>query len=268
MNGRREMAREKTKESAIILLGVLLLSIYSIMVFSTPSGVTITTVRNTSLSETAGTIANYTGNGLGDGSGGGYIFYVNVTGNTKNTKWKGYVGNVSGKLTLDDSSGFTIYDWSLSSFSGEIYATRTSATINWSGIRCAYFNVTEEEGDRLNHTSKNDNITATFDGTDNTAITVGTTSLASCPTTNIYVNDTKDLNDDFEEVVLYDGPAVFNRTAPHVDDAFSNLVYAQILEENAWGFSNATFDFQIIVPENGASTWASSTAYYFYIELS
>jgi hypothetical protein len=62
---------------------------------------------------------------------------------------------------------------------------------------------------------------------------------------------------DFEEIILYDG----------TDHLNGDIVYATILEQNLAGYNNNQFDFQMIVPENGAPTWTSSTPYYFYVEL-
>ena len=262
-------AKQNLKIEMLILLSLFFILIFSLIANSTPAGVTITTLSNSTGVVTNGTKVNNTG-GTGT-TAGAYIFTINVSGVQQDVRWKGYVGNVSGKLTLDDASSFTIYDWSLTSFSGEIYATRQSGAINWTNIRCAYFNITEEENERLNHTNGADNITATFDGTDNKAMTVGTTTISAntCPTTNIYENDTKDLSDNFEEIVLYDGMATYNRTIPHNDDYFNNVVYAQNLEGDFSGYATGqTYDFQLVVPEVGLATWASATAYYFYIELS
>ena len=44
-----------------------------------------------------------------------------------------------------------------------------------------------------------------------------------------------------------------------------------IIEQNADGYRGQlgeTYDFQMIVPEVGLDSWTSSTAYYFYVELS
>ena len=71
-----------------------------------------------------------------------------------------------------------------------------------------------------------------------------------------YVNSTAQ-STRFEEVVLYDSPQLGN----------GNIVYATPLEQDYYGFNNQTFDFQMIVPENGAPGFSGATAYYFYAEL-
>jgi hypothetical protein len=63
---------------------------------------------------------------------------------------------------------------------------------------------------------------------------------------------------DFEEIALYDGAT---------EAGGGNIIYASILEEDVAGYDGATYDFQMIVPENGLSTFSSRTAYYLYVEL-
>jgi len=47
----------------------------------------------------------------------------------------------------------------------------------------------------------------------------------------------------------------------------TNIVYATIVETNQGGFDGKTYDFQMIVPENGLPSFSDATAYYIYIEL-
>ena len=112
----------------------------------------------------------------------------------------------------------------------------------------------EQENALMNHTNINDYINKTFSvGGTHETFYVGTKTIENntCPTLNTYVeNSTQD--NYFEEMVLYDG---------------SNTVYATILEPRVNGYNAIPYDFQMIVPENGLSTWTGSTAYYIYIEL-
>ncbi|MEA2037345.1 MAG: hypothetical protein U9O94_07580, partial [Nanoarchaeota archaeon] len=67
----------------------------------------------------------------------------NVTQLTINTtiltkRWQGYYGNITGKMTLSDASGYTLYDWSYDkdlSVTGEIYAANKSIT-SWANVLC------------------------------------------------------------------------------------------------------------------------------------
>jgi len=67
--------------------------------------------------------------------------------------WKAYVGNITGRLSLDNANGYTIYDWALSSTSktGRVYVSRYLAPA-FDNVTCAnagnvsaeheYFNMT------------------------------------------------------------------------------------------------------------------------------
>ncbi|RLE39872.1 hypothetical protein DRJ16_07730 [Candidatus Woesearchaeota archaeon] len=110
----------------------------------------------------------------------------------------------------------------------------------------------------MSHTNANDNITATFNTTENAThvgFFVATVNITNdtCPTLNTYVdNSTQDV--DFEEVALWEANG-------------GNVVYATVLETNADGFDESNYDFQMIVPENGGAGWSYATAYYIYIEI-
>ncbi len=259
------MKRAKTK-FANVKLGMLMLMALSLLaaaVYSLPSGPTIDLVGNSTKAASGAGVFNQSTND----SAGGYIFFVNLTTTQQNMRWKAFVGNVTGKLTLDDADDKTIYDWTLGSLQGEVYATRESGSVNWTGIACAPLTAAEEENRLMNHTSADDNITATFDGTDHTGFDVGTTAVSNCRTTNIYVNDSKalaDTKDDFEEVLLYDKTATYDPST----EEFGNLIYTSIIEENEYDYRNGSSDFQMLVAE-GSGSWAGgATAYYFYVELS
>jgi len=188
---------------------------------------------------------------------GGYISTFNLTATVQNTRWKAFVGNMTGSFTLDDATGSTIFDWTLSTVTGRIYATRNSSTVNWTGVNCSSIYYMEQENTWLSHSNADDNITATFDQTDHDGFSVGAVSISanSCPTLSTYVSNQSQAQeaDVFEEIVLRDN---LNKT-----------VYATILEEDETGYNGQEFDFQMLVPENGSAAWTSSTAYYIYVEL-
>ncbi len=238
------------KSLLIIILGLVATGFMFTFVLAAPEGPSSVTVL---ANETGGTSSAYELN-----ISGGYIATLNITADTINTRWKAFVGEVTGTFSLEDASGSAIYDWSLASVSGEIYATRNSSSISWTNIDCSNATTLELENTRMNHTGFSDNITATFNngqsGTHD-AFFVGTSSIGSdsCPTLNTYVNGaSQDLS--FEEIALYESTG-------------SNLIYATIMEEGATGFDGGTYDFQMIVPENGAATFTGATPYYLYVEL-
>ncbi len=188
---------------------------------------------------------------------GGNISTFNLSATVQNTRWKAFVGNMTGSFTLDDASGSTIFDWTLSTITGRIYATRNSGSINWSGITCSNTTLMEQENGWLSHTSIIDNITATFDESDHDTLNVGPVTLQSdtCPTLSTYVDNSSQEQgaDVFEEMVIIDNT---NKT-----------VYATILEADEGGYDGELYDFQMLVPENGSAAWTSSIGYYIYVEL-
>jgi len=242
---------------AFFLLSLIIILLCINYVLAVPVSPTVTVIGNSTQAGQTGRVVNGTGNDTGNpDKSGGFIFTINLDGISQNDRWKAYVGNVSGRLVLQDAVGWAIYDWTVAStLTGEIYATRASTTINWPEVNCSTATNTTNEEQVINHTNNpNDNLSRTFNNTDNSEFYVGNVRIwnNTCPTTNLFVNGTRGLNDDFEEVLLHDDV---------------NMVYASIIEVNAYGYRNETFDFQMLLPERGYSGWASSTAYYFYVEL-
>lgn len=245
-------------ESAIagllIALAAALFIIFPIIesaaVSATPDGVTIIPIRNSTATPTAAGMVN---------TSGGTISTVNLNGTTQDVRWKAFIGNISGSFVLEDSSGSTIYSWGATSPSGEVYATRNPAIVNWTGIGCANSTHLANEDVTLNQTNKDDNITATFNTQQHSAFYVDVRQIAqnSCYSIHTYVNSTPQ-STRFEEAALYDGTNLTN----------GKIVFTTLLEQNAYGYNNETYDFQMILPERGEPTWQGSTAYYFYVELS
>ncbi len=245
--------KKKIKVNAVLML-LFLITICFYVYASVPTGPTVTIVSNTTKgSASSGTLVNGTGGNTNQS--GGYIYTINLAGESQNNNWKAFVGNVTGTLVLDDASGYSIYRWTTTtSPAGQVYATRQSSTITWANINCSTTTNISNEETNLNQNSSDDNITTTFDGTDNDQFTVGTVTITAntCPTTHTYVNDTAQ-STEYEEILLHDG---------------TNTVYTTIIENNGWGYhTNTIYDFQMLVPENASDSWEGSTPYYFYVEL-
>lgn len=259
-------SRNRIKNIISLLVTLSLFMYMILLVGAVPDGVSVTNIAN--LTSAASTGTNYT-----QATSGGYIYITNLTADQQNSRWKAFVGNVSGKLTLDDASGFAIYDWELTSISGEVYITRTASTVDWSSITCATYNVTQIENILVNHTDNpGDNITATFINSSvasHAGFNVGAVTVAAdtCEfVATIYENNTGDpVDEDFQQVMLYDS----STAAVTADTTFGNVVYAQILEEDNFGYDNSsTYDFQLLVPDNGNESISTPIPYYFYVELS
>ncbi len=243
VNGRKVFAL-----MAILLVGLFLFYEISLVLAAPEGPSSINVTANRTKTATAAQMINVTG---------GNITAINLTAVIQDVKWKAFVGWIDGRFTLDDAGGQTIYDWTLSSITGEVYATRQSGSVTWGSIVCANTTTMEAENTALAHSSAQDNITATFSRAalaNHSAFVVSGTTISanSCNgTLNTYVSDASQ-NTDFEEVVLYDS---------------ANIVYATILESDATGYDGSTYDFQMLVPDNGSATWTSKIAYYLYVEL-
>ncbi|MEM3450480.1 MAG: hypothetical protein QW439_02880 [Candidatus Woesearchaeota archaeon] len=187
---------------------------------------------------------------------GGTISTINLYGLTQNIRWKAFIGNVSGKLMLSDSSGYSIYDWSITSVSGEVYASRFN-TIDWASIDCAQdINITSEEAALNISSSSDDSISRTFSKKVHRTFYVGVKPIqnSTCYSTATFVgNQSQAISEEmkFQEVLLAQA---------------NKLVYVALLENRSIGYNNQNFDFQMIVPDYGVPT-GSNVPYYLYVEL-
>ena len=188
-------------------------------------------------------------------AGGSFTTLV-LNGTYQNPRWKAYVGNVSGVLTLSDSAGSSIYNWGLAAVSGQVYVSRND-TVDWSTAGCAPLQAIEDEEAFLNKDSSSvDSIVNTFNHTIHRSFFIGTTEISSntCRSLVTNVNDasqTPSETANFQEVLISDG--------------VGNVVYTTLLEDSVVGFDGSLFDFQMIVPEMVGSP--TPTTYYFYAEI-
>ena len=189
----------------------------------------------------------------------GNVTELTIIGNSVTQSWQGYFGNVSGSIMLEDSSGRTMYNWSLASPQGEVFAS-TSGSVTWTGIQC--FNWTAN-GTSL-ETSYNvndsiDGVNETFEAYGSNAhadFVVGSTafnSTTACMSADIYDSTGASVDGTFEEVLLA--------------DAAGNPIFAALLENDVSGFDSATHDFEMLVLEDGHGGDTSTTEYFFYVEL-
>lgn len=225
-----------------VILQVLLVS----LVLAAPEGIDI--ISNSTEIPTPQSAATQT-------TVGGSFTTLVLNATTQTSKWKAYVGNVSGRLALRDGSEASIYDWDLVTVTGEVYASR-NASIDWSGIGCVQDGVVTEEQQQLGMGSGEiDSINKTFNDTVHASFYVGTTLVpnSNCRAIATYVNNNPQSPDEsalFQEILLDDG---------------QRMVYATLLENDAAGYNAEQFDFQMIVAENPTVTIPST--YYFWAEL-
>lgn len=247
---------QRDKSLAILALALCLLSLVIFVQPSlgVPSGATVTpqsTDNGPTISATALTNNRST------------ITTLILDAVQQDQQWKGYVGNVTGVLTLRDSDNYAIYEWPLSgtTITGEVYATRTNS-INWLNVGCANGTTITAEETFHNMTSGSvDSLNQTFNYSTHAPMQVGALGIAqsSCQTTYTYINDTPQaaaIDATFQELLLQDDAA--------------NMIFATFIEDNENGFNNnatvsKTYDFQMIVPESDVK--ASATSYYFFTEI-
>ncbi|MGV8151941.1 MAG: hypothetical protein ACP5OG_02580 [Candidatus Nanoarchaeia archaeon] len=243
------MKTKKRELKILALLVVFTISIISIISFvsaADPEGPTqVTIVSNT----TKSTLNPYNVSTVP----GGYIAHLNITANLRNPRWKAFVGWITGKFSLADSAGSRIYEWELSVTNGNVYATRAASTIAWASVNCSNLSKLELENYEMNHTNVDDNISATFDIKNHSAFYVAGRLMDTnlCYTLHPYVENATSYA--FDEMVLDDG---------------ENIIFATPFEENQLGYNSELYDFQMLVPENGASTFSGITPYYLYVEVS
>jgi len=180
---------------------------------------------------------------------------LNTTGQTY--RWKAYVGNVSGKLTLADATNKSIFDWSVTSVTGEVYATRSNSAIDWTTVSCADSALINNEDIFMNMSlASPDTINKTFNNTIHKSFYVGTTKIqnSTCKSIATYVNGVSQApteNAVFQEILLKDGS--------------SNIVYTTLVNASTIGYNNQRYDFQMILAENEYNP--TPTTYYLYVEL-
>jgi len=174
----------------------------------------------------------------------------------QNENWKGYVGNVSGAITLDDAAAQTLYDWPTSAFTGEVYATRFTG-IDLGNVECGNSTAMSSENTFFNMTdSQRDSINMTFNATAHAAFDVGLTPFIAddCPSIATYVNDV---------AINPSSSAAFQEML--IQDTGEQLIWVARINDDTTGFDNQEYDFQMIVPES--DTNSTRTTYYFYLEL-
>jgi len=244
------MKKSRRIKKGVLQVLLLMLAIGALMVVfvnADPTGTSIT--YNVTDSGASASPSNRTDDG-------GTITTLVLNAVQQNNNWKAYLGNITGALTLDDSAGNTIFDWTLSAagITGEIYVSRASS-ITWSSINCTTIATVGTEETALGMAGGNiDSIRSTFNESIHPEIvTAGRTMPANtCNATSTFVSDAREDQSSamYPEVLMHDG---------------SNLVYATPLNQDQTAFDGSSADFQLIVADD---VTAASTTYYFYAEIS
>lgn len=208
----------------------------------------------------------------------GNVTELSISGFSTTQSWQGYFGNVTGTITLSDSGDNSMYNWSLASPQGEIYAS-TNNSLAWDYIQCFNFDAdgtyaddtlniggTSQHGTNLSILEEMFGIAADdVDGVNETFTLLGTGhntfytnniefSEGECRSTQIFSNSGTGEDNKFEEVLLY-------------EPTTRSIVFTSLLNEDILGFDDRTHDFEMLVLENGHATDTLTTTYYFWVEL-
>lgn len=209
----------------------------------------------------------------------GNVTELNINGFSITRAWQGYFGNVTGTIQLADASDNILYNWSLASPQGEIYAS-TNSSITWSNIQCFNYTATGTYADdtanagatslygtNLTQLESSFNITSDdVDGVNETFTLSGagthdafySSSLlfseGECQNTQLFSDAGTGENNKFEEALLYEPTS-------------RSIIFTSLLDEDVLGFDGAPHDFEMLVLEDGHGTDTSTTTYYFYVEL-
>jgi hypothetical protein len=255
------------KISTILLIIIFIFSVFQ-LIEATPSGASITP----GLSE-----RTQSGEASSHSAIAGNITELSIyVGNSGSQSWQGYYGNVSGGLSLGDASNNIMYNWSLTTPSGEVYAS-TNSSITWSNLQCFNFSssgtYSDESGNGgttnlygTNSTileaeygfspSDIDGINETFATNNHDLFYSSNMEFSSdeCRSLQLFNNESQPEDGSFEEVIMY-------------EPSSRSVIFTSILEESKIGFNNKEVDFQMLVPENGHGTDTSTTMYFFFIEI-
>ncbi len=256
------------KNVVVLFLFALVFMTYGVMAVE-PFGATPTVINSSRApADTAGNNSAIAGN----------VTELTISGFSNTQSWQGYVGNVSGTIQLADVNDNVLYNWSLASPQGEIYAS-TNTSLSWTYVQCLNFSAdgtyasdtaqagaTSLFGTNLTQLEAAYNIiTDDVDGVNETFTLLGSGhdlfytnnlqfSSGECRNTRIFNNTGAGADNQFEEALLY-------------DPVSRAVIFASILDEDALGFDNKPHDFEMLVLEDGHGTNVATTTYFFWVEL-
>jgi len=252
------------------LAGILVLAMFAILPLANAvvtGGSVSAGTPQTAPNDTAGTDEAYAGN----------VTELTVSGFTTTQTWQGYFGNVSGVIQLADNNDNVLYNWSLASPAGEVYAS-TNQTITWGNVQCLNFTATGTQtgdtagggtsvtGTNLTTLESQFNVASDdVDGVNEPFSLLGPHdlfytasqqfSVGECLSTLVYDSTGTGVDNNFEEVLLYEPTS-------------TSVIFTSILDEaDTSGFDSGFHDFEMLVLEDGHGVDVTSTTYYFFVEL-
>lgn len=246
------LMKNKQRNIGILMLTIVIaVAVMSMFVRGDPTGAQLT---NLSTSQKVASNPDY-----GNHSKGA-IHTVRLDATQQDNKWKAYVGNVSSSFVLDDADDYSIFQWTITSFTGQVYITRNSS-ITWANIDCATAANKEAEDTTIGHTSTaEDSVNSTFVTQGHKEFYVGTKQIVEDDCFAVATN-------------VDDAPQVASAATPFTEvllwDSDGKMLYTTFVENDQNSYKDdgtTTYDFQAIVPESG-NAGTPAFRYYFYIEL-
>ncbi|MFH1290665.1 MAG: hypothetical protein ABIH92_04625, partial [Nanoarchaeota archaeon] len=244
----------------IFLFFVLVMLAYVLAV--EPNGASVTEISSeTTPSGTAGNHSAIAGN---------VTEIVIFSEDSVTQSWQGYYGNVSGGLRIADASDSALYNWSLASPQGEVYAS-TNSSITWANIQCFNFtaagnhttsgepagntslygtNLTQLQDSFNIDATDLDSVNATFSNFNHDAFFAANHEFTAneCRSVQLFTNESASEDGVFEEVLLY-------------EPVTTSVIFVSILEDSQKGFDDSNIDFEMLVLEDGHDSDTASTTY-------
>ncbi|MCD4740220.1 hypothetical protein K8R43_03450 [archaeon] len=196
-----------------------------------PGGATVTSVANATDDDgpAVGTFAVQSG----------YIHDVNLSTEAQTFKWAGLVGDVSGTIYLNDSSENTLFSWA-GAEGAFVYAAND--TVAWASLSAANVSrmpsyLTTAAADRWANTyTGSSTFSSNYIGTVLTVPSVVVNSTWTCYSL--------------------------------LEDVDDDLVWAVNVDEGgAVGYNGTTYDYQLLIPEDGTLGNTATQTYHIYVEL-
>ncbi len=205
---------------------MLILTAGLVCSINTPDGVSLAESNEGSLTETSleSKIAE-----------GGNVSNLNLDTNLSTQRWQGFVGNVTGNLSLGRSTNL-LYNFGSAEID-TVFATTESGTFDWANLAAA---TVSEVDTQWSFSNGADQAVDAFTGT---ATLEG---VAAVPTVT--------LGGGFLSAIFDDGAAVAAKT---------DLVFAANVTAAAAGFDGASYEYELMVP----TTTSGTDTYYFYVSL-
>lgn len=168
----------------------------------------------------------------------GHIYHGDLDTTQLTYRWAGVFGNTTGQIVLRDGSGNTFYTWS--NANGKVVYVTTSNSPTWSSLTAATISTINTQASWINQANTADSYNNTFD--DGTGSLPSNIFSVSAPTATV---------GSWTNYALEDG---------------TNLIWA-VGVTTAAAYNGTTYEYEVLIPENGTGGDTSATTYYFYVEL-